>query len=533
MSATLAGWMARGIWLGAAALVVFLAAASLRADPPDDPDYLAQWGSKAPFTILSIDSGWDLTHPDLANVVVPGWDYVDGDGDVSDPCYGHGTSTAGVIAARRNNGVGLAGVVPGARILGARVINCQGTADVDHIIAALRDLAPHVHAVHIGAFRSPAWPALPQAKLDEWCDAISETGKVVVGVAGNEGINLDLIARYPAECRMPNQLTVTGIDQTGALATFPGGQGASYGVLTVNAGAPGIDVCSTVQAVGNPVWTDPASLTRCDLWGSSYSPGYALEAVRRAIQEDPDGDALIHRDRALSMVRLGSLPVATSGYFQFDIAAVEAPPPPPPPPPDTGLAAHWPLDEGAGNTAVDVVGGHNGTLFGPGWVPGGIRCDGTDDYVEIPAEPFGFELWSELAISAWVANDVGIGSGTDDIISWWNYPASRGWIITHHRNDQYFAELASKGSVTGGIVSTARTHVAMTYSDAESELRFYVNGALVATTTGVSGTLQSSNAQIRICGQQDDHNFFDGVIEDVKIWNRTLSAQEIAALVGG
>ncbi len=510
-----------------------LRAGTLRRHPPNDPDYAAQWGTKAPFTILSLDSGWDLGHPDLANVVAPGWDYVDGDGDVTDPCYGHGTATAGVIAAERNNGVGISGVVPGARIIGARVINCQGTADVDQIIAALRDLGPQAHAVHIGAFRSPAWPAVPQEKLDALCAAIFEIGKVVVGVAGNEGIDLDQTPRYPAECRLPNQITVTAIDQTGALAAFPGGQGGSYGPLTVHAGAPGIDVCSTVQAVGNPTWTDPTSPTRCDLWGSSYSPGYALEAVRRAIQEDPDGDAMSHRDRALTMVRPGTLPVVTGGYFQYDVAAVAAAPPPPPSPPESGLMAHWALDDGAGTIAKDRAGSHDGTLFGPAWVAGGIRCDGYDDYVEIPAAPFGFETWTELTVAARVANDVGTGSGTDDIVSWWNFPTSHGWVMTHHWNGKYFAEIGSLGNTTGGVVSNAPTHVAMTYRDEEGALRLYVNGALVATNMGMSGTLPSSNASIRICSQHDNSNYFDGVVDDVKIWSRALTAQEIAALAGG
>lgn len=310
--------MRQRVCMFAVGFAMLLTTASIRADPPDDPDHAEQWGLKASFTILSLDSGWDLAHPGLANVVVSGWDYVDGDSDVTDPCYGHGTTTAGVIAAERNNGVGIAGVMLDARIIGARVINCQGMADIDHIVAALQEFGAQVQAIHMGVFRSWAWPLVPQANLDEWCTAILETGKVVIGVAGNEGIDLDNAPRYPAECRMPNQITVTAIDQTGALVSFPGGQGSSFGLLTVHAGAPGVDVCSTVQTAGKKLWTDPVNLTRCDLWGSSYTPGYALEAVRRAMQQDPGANAFSLRDRALSMVQPGNLRVATGGYFQFD-----------------------------------------------------------------------------------------------------------------------------------------------------------------------------------------------------------------------
>lgn len=64
-----------------------------------------------------VDSGVDLDHEDLAdNILAGGWDFGDDDDDPSDE-LGHGTQVCGVIAAVRNNSVGISGVAPQSRIL--------------------------------------------------------------------------------------------------------------------------------------------------------------------------------------------------------------------------------------------------------------------------------------------------------------------------------------------------------------------------------------------------------------------------------
>src|SRR5437763_15506443 len=99
---------------------------------PNDPLYPHQWGLaqiKAPAawargalgagaTIAVVDSGVDLNHPDLQGNLVPGVDLVSGDpcGSAQD-LNGHGTHVAGIAAAVTNNGVGVAGTAPAAKIM--------------------------------------------------------------------------------------------------------------------------------------------------------------------------------------------------------------------------------------------------------------------------------------------------------------------------------------------------------------------------------------------------------------------------------
>src|SRR5947207_10650263 len=105
-------------------LLLLLAAASPAiADAPNDRYYANSWhhqqinseaawsinGGSRSVTVAIIDSGIDQTHPDLAGHFVAGWNFNNNSTDTS-PIGWHGTSVAGVLAATRNNGIGVAGL---------------------------------------------------------------------------------------------------------------------------------------------------------------------------------------------------------------------------------------------------------------------------------------------------------------------------------------------------------------------------------------------------------------------------------------
>jgi thermitase len=104
-------------------LVLAAACASARADAPDDRYYPNSWhhaqiGSEAAWALSGesrsvvvavVDTGVDADHPDLAGHIVPGWNFNTFSADTS-PMSFHGTSVAGVIAATRNNAIGVAGM---------------------------------------------------------------------------------------------------------------------------------------------------------------------------------------------------------------------------------------------------------------------------------------------------------------------------------------------------------------------------------------------------------------------------------------
>lgn len=110
---------------------------------PNDPALLNNWQwalpklgaelawefSKGEEIIIAVaDSGIDYTHPEFAGRIVEGYNFYDDTTNAYDGC-GHGTHVAGIIAAAADNGIGIAGLAPQARIMPLKVIDdsCAGS----------------------------------------------------------------------------------------------------------------------------------------------------------------------------------------------------------------------------------------------------------------------------------------------------------------------------------------------------------------------------------------------------------------------
>ena len=158
--------------------------------------------------VAVIDSGVDLTHPDLARQLVlrPGADLADPDGCSSSACVddgaqdteGHGTAVAGIIAARTGNGRGVAGIAPDARILPIRIRTPEGVR-LDLLDEAITFAVDQGAGVIVMAISSAAFPraieeAVPVDELVEdrnldrtnaAIDKAWERGVVMLAAAGN------------------------------------------------------------------------------------------------------------------------------------------------------------------------------------------------------------------------------------------------------------------------------------------------------------------------------------------------------------
>ena len=201
------------------AVPLVLATATAGQAATTDPLRAEQWGldrirAEAAWPISTgtgalvavVDTGVDLAHPDLAaNVVGPGADFVEPAGtctgnkrggrtcvqDGAQDKNGHGTHVAGIIAAVTNNGTGVAGVAPGARILPVRVLDAEGSGTTDQIAAGVRyATAQGADVINLSLGMDPGVGEAVKVVgwLDPLYDAIAEAnakGIVVVIAAGN------------------------------------------------------------------------------------------------------------------------------------------------------------------------------------------------------------------------------------------------------------------------------------------------------------------------------------------------------------
>jgi len=200
----------------------------------------------------------------------------------------------------------------------------------------------------------------------------------------------------------------------------------------------------------------------------------------------------------------------------------------------SGLIARWTFDEGSGLTANDAVGTNHGTLEnGPTWTAGksgqAILFDGVDDVVNIPdAAVFDFGS-GDFSISAWFktasAKDQHVvnfrQSDNEPHIELYTCPTPFGYLGTH----------IVPGDVrisydTTQVDDDTWHHAAVVLENGVTDgYKLYLDGALVGQST-YSGDLQDWDT-IHIGDMDAGSRAFDGAIDEVMVFDRALSDQEI------
>jgi subtilisin family serine protease len=203
--------------LALAAVAALAAPAAARAFDTNDPLaprqwYLTQdrafdaWSQPPllrPIRVAVIDSGVDGSHPELARRIVAWKSFVSGSALVDGE--GHGTFVAGEIAAATDNGQGIAGMAPSARLVVAKVVQPDGTVAPEDEAAAIRwavDQGARVVNLSIGAVRDPLQPTndlfspLEQSAVEY---AVGKGAVVVAAVGNADGVTVPWpFADYPA-----------------------------------------------------------------------------------------------------------------------------------------------------------------------------------------------------------------------------------------------------------------------------------------------------------------------------------------------
>jgi fibronectin type 3 domain-containing protein len=306
-----------------------------------------------------------------------------------------------------------------------------------------------------------------------------------------------------------------------------------------------------VQPPGASAPTDPAGLTATPAGGSrmnlGWTPsnddvgvaGYRVERCQgpgctnfaqvASVVDPAYGDtgrsaSTTYRYRVRAADGMGNL----SGYSNVVEAATGSGQGSPP-----GLVGAWAFGEGMGSTTADASGnGNAGTINGADWSSqgrfgNGLDFDGNGNTVRVPSAA-SLNLGSAMTLSGWIQPTV-IQDGWDTIL--------------HRQTENYFLTASGNGAMRpaaggafGGNTSTIEapsaiplatwSYVATTWDG--STQRLYVNGTQVATRD-VGGSLPASANPLWIGGNQPYGEYFEGRIDEVRVYNRALTQGEIQA----
>ena len=223
-----------------------------------------------------------------------------------------------------------------------------------------------------------------------------------------------------------------------------------------------------------------------------------------------------------------------SGNFVLNTASVQA----------NGLLCWWPL--GAYPNAVDkALFANHGTLVNgpvPGAVAGrrGLEFDGANDYMNA-GDITSTNGVSQMTVTAWVLLQNQLNDSYAGVVSKEQSGTARWCILQNSIQSNVFVAVSS-GSNTFGVTSdnflTANEwhHVAMVFNGNETgnanRLKFYAGGTQrsLSFTGTIPATTASNSAPVLVGTNTTSSNRWDGLIDDVRIYSRPLSAAELSAI---
>ncbi|CAG1009368.1 Protein RhsD [Anaerolineales bacterium] len=216
------------------------------------------------------------------------------------------------------------------------------------------------------------------------------------------------------------------------------------------------------------------------------------------------------------------------------------------PTPSASSAGYWNFDEGAGTTAGDSSGnGNHGAVSGASWTTGkfnsGLNFDGSNDRVQIPDSASLSLNTNQATFAAWVY--------ADSLTSDWSTIMQRSnaagtwyeWQIYARASDAPTAyhpvcRMSLGGTwtdeqVEGDIELQPNTWYFLTCTYDGSDLKFYIDGTLRDITSVSGGTIPDGGEEVWIGGNDIWGEYFDGVIDETRIYNRALTQTEISDLM--
>ncbi len=208
------------------------------------------------------------------------------------------------------------------------------------------------------------------------------------------------------------------------------------------------------------------------------------------------------------------------------------------PPNNLGLVGYWSFDDATSTKATDFSGNGNvGTLSGsnlPAWVSGkkgnALNFNGTDSYVDAGnASSLDIPTGGSVTMCAWVYDTTGSVGGFQGLLAKRGSNYAYGINFITNNFQVYTSGASGIQAFTYNLPAQQWTHICGVISGSPTAL--YVNGALFGTA-GSGGGVSSITDHLWIGSSNAATEIFNGKVDDVRIYNRALSASEIAALYG-
>jgi hypothetical protein len=203
-----------------------------------------------------------------------------------------------------------------------------------------------------------------------------------------------------------------------------------------------------------------------------------------------------------------------------------------------GLLSWWKFDEGEGPIAYDSSGDNDGFIFGPTWtmgkIDGALSFDGVNDYVKI-ADTVKYYLQTSYTVSAWIKTNTIV---SNNVIAAYRHNVDANPVLfqlDHFNEDIRLtvrddAHNAAQAVYLNVLTTITWYHIAGIRNG--NDVNVYVNGNSGIPGSETLGAINPDNLKIgalRFAGNPTS-NYFDGIIDDVRIYDRALTAGEIEQL---
>jgi prepilin-type N-terminal cleavage/methylation domain-containing protein len=216
---------------------------------------------------------------------------------------------------------------------------------------------------------------------------------------------------------------------------------------------------------------------------------------------------------------------------------------------DTGLVGYWKFDEGTGSTTKDTAASNNGTITGATWKSSSDGCpsgnclyfDGVGDYASISA--FSISTTSAaLTIAGWINNTTNAVNktilaegdaarvGTAGYI-WFFRSINSNQINWQYANGSAISSVNASSFFTG--YDNTWVHFAVVADYSSGAVKWYRNSNLIGTSTMITPLFPSTSRVKYIGVLEPGSSNLTGYLDDIRIYNRELTAAEIKAIYEG